>query len=372
MKIGVLTSSRADFGIYLPLLIELRSQSDIELTIIAFGTHLSPFHGKTINEIREQGFQQIDEVSSILLSDDKESIAKSFGLTVISFANYWALKQYDVVLCLGDRYEMCAAVQAGIPFGVRFAHFHGGEITTGAIDNIYREQISLGSTLHFTSLDAYSDRLKSVLRSQNSIHTVGSLSLSEIDKWIPEFSKSEFLNRYNITGDSFVLITFHPETVHPEKTKEHVSELKKTLTVLAQENTLVITMPNNDTFGSKYSEMYYYLKAEHGERVVLIDSFGKQGYFHALAYSDLVFGNSSSGILEAASFGKYVVNVGNRQGGRVSGPNVINCDFDSKSMNAAVQHALELEKYDGENIYFQHNSVSTVINVLRKYHESIS
>lgn len=372
MKIGVLTSSRADFGIYLPLLIELRSQSDIELTIIAFGTHLSPFHGKTINEIREQGFKQIDEVSSILLSDDKESIAKSFGLTVISFATYWAQKQYSIVLCLGDRYEMCAAVQAGIPSGVRFAHFHGGEMTTGAIDNIYRDQISLGSTLHFTSLESYSERLIQLLRSNENIYTVGSLSLSDIDKWTPEFSKSEFQNKYNITGDSFILITFHPETVHPEQTVEHVRELKKSLNELAKDHTLVITMPNNDTFGSMYTEMYQSLKAQHNQRVILIESFGKQGYFHALAYSDLVFGNSSSGILEAASFGKYVVNVGNRQGGRISGPNVINCDFKAGSMIGAVKHTHSLGMYEAENIYFRKNSVSTVLNILRKYHESVS
>lgn len=372
MNVGVLTSSRADFGIYLPLLTELTSQSDIELTIIAFGTHLSTFHGKTINEIREQGFQQIDLVSSILLSDDKESIAKSFGLTVISFANYWAQKQYDVVLCLGDRYEMCAAIQAGIPFGVKFAHLHGGEMTTGAIDNIYRDQISLASTLHFTSLEAYSERLKNVLIKSEHIHTVGSLSLSYIDKWTPQFSKSEFLDKYGIAADSFTLITFHPETVYTEKTAKHVHELRKVLCELSKDHTLVITMPNNDTFGSMYTEMYQSMKAENNQHIFLIESFGKHGYFHALNYSDLVLGNSSSGILEAASFGKYVVNVGRRQDGRISGPNVINCDFNAGTMIDAVKHANSLGKYEAENIYFRKNSVSTVINVLRKYHESVS
>ena len=371
MRIGVLTSSRADFGVYLPLLQDLKLHSDIELTIIAFGTHLSPFHGRTVNEIHDYGYTKIDKVSSVLLSDDKESIAKSFGLTVLSFSNYWAQKQFDIVLCLGDRFEMCAAVQAGIPFGVTFAHFHGGEITTGSIDNIYRDQISLASALHFTSLEAYSQRLKNLLNTSKHINTVGSLSLSDIDKWTPEMTKIEFLLNFGIPGDSYILITFHPETVNPERTSDHVLELKRTLIKLAEEHTLVITMPNNDTFGSNYSEMYHSLKAESKYRIVLIDSFGKYDYFHALSYSLLVFGNSSSGILEAASFGKYVVNVGNRQSGRIAGSNVIHCDFTVTSMMNAINQALSKSRYGGENIYFKQNSASTIIKVLRKYHETV-
>jgi GDP/UDP-N,N'-diacetylbacillosamine 2-epimerase (hydrolysing) len=128
----------------------------------------------------------------------------------------------------------------------------------------------------------------------------------------------------------------------------------------------VITMPNNDTFGSMFTEMFQSVKAANNQNIFLIESFGKHGYFHALNYSDLVFGNSSSGILEAASFGKYVVNVGSRQGGRITGSNIIDCDFNANSMIDALKDALSKGKYVGENIYFRQNSVSTVIKVLEK------
>ncbi len=372
MKIGVLTSSRADFGIYLPLLLELRNDPFFDLTIIAFGTHHSSNHGYTIEEIIQHGFDKIDEVCSILTTDDKESISKSFGMTVTSFATYWNQTNNDVVLCLGDRYEMCAAVQAGIPFGITFAHFHGGEVTTGAIDNIYRDQISLASTLHFTSLDQYSDRLKKLLHSENNIHTVGSLSLAAIKSWKPQLNKTEFLLKYGIGDEKFILITFHPETVNPDQTPTHISELKKTLLILSDEYNLVITLPNADTFGSMYTAMFNELKNQKSDHIVLIQSFGKAGYFHALLYSSLVLGNSSSGILEAASFGKHVVNVGDRQNGRVNGPNIIHCDFCTSSIVNAVYQALKLGNYNGENIYYRNNSVPSVIKQLKNYYESFS
>src|SRR5690606_5753673 len=145
MRVAVLTSSRADFGIYLPLLNRLKEDPFFQLEIIAFGTHLSKFHGYTLDQIKESGFTTIHEISSLLTNDDEVSIATSFGLTVLKFADFWDKHSYDWVLCLGDRFEMAAAVQAGIPFGVRFAHLHGGETTLGAIDNIYRHQTSLAS-----------------------------------------------------------------------------------------------------------------------------------------------------------------------------------------------------------------------------------
>src|SRR5699024_4527201 len=119
MNIGILTSSRADFGIYLPLVNKLRVDNEINLQIIAFGTHCSTHHGETVEEIRREGFRDIHMVSSLLVNDDENSIATSYGLTVIKFADYWSRNNYDLVFCLGDRFEMSAAVQAAIPFEIR-------------------------------------------------------------------------------------------------------------------------------------------------------------------------------------------------------------------------------------------------------------
>ena len=151
MKIAVLTSSRADYGIYLPLLDALKKENDIILEIITFGTHLSRFHGYSIEGVQNDNYATIHQINSLLVTDDEASIATSYGMTVLKFSDFWSKNTYDLVFSLGDRFEMSAAVQAGIPFQVKFAHIHGGETTLGAIDNIYRHQITIASSYHFTA-----------------------------------------------------------------------------------------------------------------------------------------------------------------------------------------------------------------------------
>src|SRR6187402_1429695 len=174
MKIGVLTSSRADYGIYLPLLRKMKNDPSFGLEIIAFGTHASKFHGYTVNEILDSSFGKVHIISALISNDDEQSIATSYGLTALKFADFWAQQQYDWVFCLGDRFEMSAAVQAGIPFGVKFAHIHGGETTLGAIDNIYRHQITLASALHFTSTDIFKNKVIDLIGSSENVFDVGS------------------------------------------------------------------------------------------------------------------------------------------------------------------------------------------------------
>ena len=142
-------------------------------------------HGFTISEIKKNGYSKIHSISSLISNDDKQSISTSYGLTVIKFSDFWAKNNFDLVLCLGDRFEMSAAVQAGIPFGVRFGHISGGETTLGAIDNIYRHQITLASSIHFTANEVFSKRIAELVGKKKHIHTVGSLSLHEIFKFKP-------------------------------------------------------------------------------------------------------------------------------------------------------------------------------------------
>ncbi|MDP4679785.1 MAG: UDP-N-acetylglucosamine 2-epimerase, partial [Cyclobacteriaceae bacterium] len=157
MRIGVLTSSRADFGIYLPLIKALDSDEHFNLSLIVFGAHLSKEHGYTITEILEMGFSKIQKLCPLEFEDSPAEIGKSIGHITSHFASYWENHKevYDVVFCLGDRFEMFAAVVAGVPFGIRFAHIHGGETTLGAIDNVFRHSITLYSTIHFTSTENY-------------------------------------------------------------------------------------------------------------------------------------------------------------------------------------------------------------------------
>jgi GDP/UDP-N,N'-diacetylbacillosamine 2-epimerase (hydrolysing) len=370
MKIGVLTSSRADYGIYLPLLEKIKIDSFFDLEIIAFGTHVSKTHGCTVQEIEKDGYKIIHQIDTLLSDDDETSIAKSYGLTIVSFADFWSKNKYDLVFCLGDRFEMSAAIQAGIPFGVKFAHLHGGETTLGAIDNIYRHQITLASTLHFTSALVFKERVIQLTENEDFVFDVGSLSLDNIKSFQP-IDKKIFYTNFNITKDDYVLVTFHPETVSSANNYQYAEVMKNALAMISKDIFVVITMPNADTLGSIYREKLLALKNENPNRILLIENFGKANYFSAMYYAKILIGNTSSGIIEAASFEKYVVNVGDRQKGRLQSNNILNCTFDVSEMKSKVTEAINLGSYQGENVYFKKEVANTIIKVVKHFYDNI-
>lgn len=366
MKIGVLTSSRADYGIYLPLLNKIKKDVFFELEIIAFGTHLSRNHGYTLKDIEKDNYNCIHQISSLISNDSEESIATSYGLTVLKFADFWQNNKYDLVFCLGDRFEMSAAVQAGIPFGVKFAHLHGGETTLGAIDNIYRHQISLASTFHFTAADIFTEKVSNLIDSSKNVFTTGSLSLNDINSFVP-IEKQTFFEKFQIPNEEFILVTFHPETMSSQDNFQYAKEMEKALKEISKNSFVIITMPNADTQGSIYREAIEKLKLEVSNRILLIENFGKINYFSAMYYASILLGNTSSGILEAASFGKYVVNVGDRQKGRAQSKNIINCEFKEKAIVASVHKAIESKVYNGENIYFKLDAADHIIKIIKEF-----
>lgn len=366
MRIGILTSSRADYGIYLLLLQKMKSDSFFEMEIIAFGTHLSKSHGYTLNDIEKDGYTCIHTISSLISNDDEQAIASSYGLTVLKFADFWANHKYDLVFCLGDRFEMSAAVQAGIPFGVQFAHIHGGETTLGAIDNVYRHQITLASVLHFTATTVFNKKVTNLIDTTTGVYTVGSLSLDNMHSFIP-IEKKVFYDTFEIPNGDYALVTFHPETVSSKDNFKYAKAMKSALAKVAEKLFVVITMPNADTLGSIYREEIIRLKNELPERILLIENFGKVNYFSAMYYAKVLIGNTSSGILEAASFGKYVVNVGDRQKGRVQSDNVFNCEFDESAIIEAFSKAIKLEQFSGENVYFKKGAADTIIKKIKEF-----
>ncbi|PZR19829.1 MAG: UDP-N-acetylglucosamine 2-epimerase (hydrolyzing) [Flavobacterium psychrophilum] len=370
MKIGVLTSSRADYGIYLSLLEELKKDTFFSLDIIAFGTHLSKSHGYTVGAIKEDEYAKIYEISSLLSNDDEQSIATSYGVTLLKFADFWAQNKYDLVLCLGDRFEMSAAVQAGIPFGVKFGHIHGGETTLGAIDNVYRHQISLAAVLHFTAADVFKDKLIALLGSDVGVFSVGSISLDNIARFEP-IEKKVFYDKFSLSSEDFALVTFHPETVGADDNYTYALEMKNAMKQICQDLHLVITMPNADTLGSIFREKIIQLQADYPDRITLIENFGKINYFSAMYYSKLLLGNTSSGIIEAASFGKYVVNVGNRQKGRAQSNNIYDVPFKADDIYIAVQKAMEQGQYKGNNVYYKNGAVSAIVKIIKTFYEGI-
>lgn len=364
MKIGVLTSSRADYGIYLPLLNLLKNDDYYDLEIIAFGTHLSPRHGMTIDNIKDDGYKKIHKVYSLEDDDSEKGISISYGVTIIKFAEFWESNKFNLILCLGDRFEMSAAVQASIPFGVKLAHIHGGEMTLGAIDNIYRHQITIASTLHFTSSKTYSNKVEKILGFNNNVYDVGALSLSNIDSFIP-LPRKRFFEKFNIKDDVFCLVTFHPETKANNFQEKFALVMQESLEIISKKINLVITMPNADTMGSVFRKRLLYLKSMKTDNVFIVENFGKEGYFSAMFYAEFLLGNTSSGIIEAASFKKYVVNVGDRQAGRTQSGNVINTKFSTKEIVEAAFECLSLGRYFGKNVYFKNNTANKIIKILK-------
>lgn len=366
MKIGLLTSSRADYGIYKPLIKELNGNDSFTLKLIAFGTHLSPYHGYTIKNILADDIDVDFEINSLLLGDDENSIATSCALTSLKFADFWKAhrKSFDLVFCLGDRFEMFAAVVAAVPFGVKFAHLFGGETTLGAIDNIYRHMITLASEFHFVSLEEYGHKVASITGRNDNIYTIGSLSLDNIAD-LQLLSCKEFNEKWNIDLKvPTVLITVHPETVASDMNEFYIKEFIEIAEELTKEYQLVITMPNSDTFGSIYRKEFEAL-ARRKEKIKLIENFGTQSYFTCMKYSRFLIGNTSSGITEASTFNKYVINIGDRQKGRLTGPNVLHVPFNKGEILNTINQVRNLGEYTGDNIYYRGGATQTIINVLQ-------
>jgi len=369
LKIGVLTSSRADFGIYLPLLYALKSQNaEFEIEIIAFGTHLSSYHGFTLNWIVKNGFEVKHQISSMLISDDEGSIATSYALTALKFAEFWKNnhRRFDWVICLGDRFEMAAAVSVGIPFGIKFAHIGGGDTTIGAIDNIYRDAISLASNLHFVSLKIFEKKIKKLIGNNADCRTIGSLSLENLNN-VKILTKKEFLK---VWGLDFriptILITFHPETVNTIKNVKHCEILDKALKKLSQSYQLLITLPNADTNGSIYRKSFESMQSSNPKGIKIFNNLGTDSYFSSMLHASILLGNTSSGIVEAASFGKYVVDVGDRQKGRITSKNVIHVPYDFEAIIKAI-NKYNGQFFTGKNIYIKKNSTEIILNALKEH-----
>lgn len=365
MKIGVLTSSRADYGIYLPLLDKLILDQRFQLEIIAFGMHLQKSQGYTINQIITGGFKVIHKVGEMPESDRVIDISKGYGNMIVSFAEFWSKNKYDVVLALGDRWEMSAAVQASIPFEVRIGHIHGGETTLGATDNIYRHQICLASTYHFTAAEVFKERVASIIGSNKNVHAVGSISLENIDNLnLPSWDSVK--ESFDIPFDDFLLVTFHPESVGASMNKNYASVISKVLETLVKEHNVLITKANSDALGSLFNDCFQHLQKEYPRRIKLVSALGKLNYFKAMKQCSFMLGNTSSGIIEAASFGKYVVNVGDRQKGRLRNENVMDVQFESEQILIAINQIAELNHYDAGNKYVRQGASDAIIKIISR------
>lgn len=338
--IGVITTARSDYGIYLPVLRAIQEEASLNLRLLAGGMHLAPEFGNTVDAIERDGFTVDDRIELLLASDTPLGTAKSIGLGVMGFAESYARVRPDILLCLGDRFEMHAAVLAALPFQIPIAHIHGGEVTEGAIDDALRHGISKMAHLHFTSSEQYAARLKRMGEEPWRITVSGAPSLDNV-RAVELLDRKTFTQRFGVPLDvDPILVTFHPVTREPNRTATKIDAL---LSALDRTHLpIVFTMPNADPSGRVISTRIRKFVEERSNGYIL-DNLGTQAYFSIMNIAAAMVGNSSSGIIEAASFGLPVVNLGTRQSGRTHSPNVIDelNDEDPETIHCAIVRAAD-------------------------------
>lgn len=332
-KICVVTGTRAEYGLLYWLMKEIEADSELQLQLIVTGMHLSPEFGLTYKEV-EKAFRIDKKIEMLLSSDTSVGIAKSMGLAQISFAEAFDDLQPDVLVVLGDRYEIFAAVSAAMVSRIPIAHLHGGETTEGAFDESIRHSITKMSHLHFTATDEYRERVIQLGEQPERVFNVGGLGIENI-KRLELLSRDAFeesidfkLNKKNI------LITFHPVTLENATAQEQFQELLDTIDEL-KETHIVFTKANSDTDGRIVNSMIDEYVANNDHKSVCFTSLGQLRYLSALQYVDAMVGNSSSGLLEAPSFNIGTINIGDRQKGRIKADSVIDCEPNKASIGAA-------------------------------------
>jgi GDP/UDP-N,N'-diacetylbacillosamine 2-epimerase (hydrolysing) len=365
LKVKVLTSTRADYSIYKPLLEVLESDDYFDLSLVVFGTHSLKKFGKTINAIKKDGYTISHVLDNELVEDTPTALVKDMARTMKAFGKIWKdIQKNDLIICLGDRYEMFAAVSASIPFNIPIAHFHGGETTLGAIDEVFRHSLTSMSTYHFTSAEEHSKRVAEIKGSNANIQNVGLMSISSLDE-LQLLNPEEFSQHWNIDlSIPTILFTFHPETINRSSNIIYVKELTQAIVNISNEYQVLITLPNADTDNQIFREAFLGL-ATSNSKVFATESLGMVGYFSEIKHSKLMLGNTSSGILEAASFNKYVINLGDRQKGRARSMNIIDCIIDHKSIVLAVDKVKEMGDYEGGNVFYQPNGLDKVVQTLK-------
>lgn len=349
-KICFVTGSRADFGLLVWPMRAIRETPGLTLQLVATGMHLAPEFGYTFNAIREEGFEVDERVETLLASDTGAGVAKSVGLGVIGFADAFTRLEPDLVVVLGDRFEMFAAAQAAMFMRLPMAHLFGGDVTEGAVDESTRHAISKMAHLHFTSNPGSTRRLMQLGEHPSRIHTIGSVGIDAI-KHLDLMNREEIGNALGMPlGERNALITFHPVTVEAGRSVAELDELFAALSALDPVFRFVFTLANADAEGRALNARIEAFAAAR-PNTIAVASLGQLRYLSLMSQADLVIGNSSSGLLEAPSFGIPTVDIGDRQKGRERADSVFHAAPERGAIAAAIAQALQRGRKDTINPY---------------------
>lgn len=340
-KICVITGTRAEFGLMQILLKELNEDIDIQLQLIATGMHLSPEFGLTYSTIEEAGFRIDKKIEVLMSSDTPIGISKAMGLGMISFSEAYDELKPDLILVLGDRFEIFSAVSAAMITRIPVGHIHGGEATEGLIDEPIRHSITKMSHLHFTATEQYAKRVTQLGEHPNRVFCTGTPGIDNINAFkLLDRNKFEEAIDFKLGESNNILVTYHPVTLDDNSSASQFEELLRALKRL-DESHIIFTMPNADTDGRVIMSLINEFVSESKGRAKSFSSLGQLRYLSALKNMDLVLGNSSSGLIEAPSFKIPTVNIGDRQKGRIKADSIIDCEPNENSIFLAINKALD-------------------------------
>lgn len=372
-NICIITGTRAEYGLLCPLIKKINEDDKLNLQLVVTGMHLSPEFGLTYKQIEEDAYKIDEKVEILLSSDTSVGISKSMGLAMISFSEVFDRLKPDMVVVLGDRYEIFSAVSVANISRIPVCHLHGGETTEGAFDENLRHSMTKMSYLHFTSTKEYRKRVIQLGESPDRVFNVGAIGIENI-KNMNLLSKEELEKSIDFKLDKkYAIVTFHPVTLENNTAKNQFKQL-----LLALDNIkdlkVIFTKANSDTDGRIINKMIDEFVLTDKERFISFTSMGSLRYLSAIKYSDVVIGNSSSGIVEVPSFNKPTINMGDRQKGRIQAKSIINCEPIKNNIEKAIHKALSKEFLenikDVKNPYGDGNVSDKIIEKIKHFLEN--
>jgi len=368
-RVCIVTGTRAEYGLLYWLMKEIEADSDFELQLVVTGMHLSPEFGLTYKEI-EKEFSINKKIEVLLSSDTAVGISKSMGLAQISFAEAYEELSPDIVVVLGDRFEIFAAASVAMIARIPIGHIHGGETTEGAFDEAIRHSITKMSHLHFTATEEYRNRVIQLGEQPDHVFNVGGLGVDNINN-LSLLSLKDFEESIAFQlGEKNLLVTFHPVTLEKATAEKQFGELLKACDQL-EDTHIIFTKANADTDGRIINKLIDEYVVEHPTTSIAFTSLGQLRYLSAMKFVDAVVGNSSSGLLEAPSFKIGTVNIGDRQKGRARAESVIDCPPFEKDILSAIDRVCS-ESFQSDleyvaNPYGKGGACKKIVKVLKCY-----
>ena len=365
-KINVITTSRADYGLIRWCIDIINNDPDLELQLVVTGSHLSNEYGYTYKDIVTDGYDITQKVDFLLSSDSSASIVKSIGLCSISFSDIFENLKPDIVLILGDRYELIPISIACQIFNIPIAHISGGDTTEGAIDDNIRDAVSVLSTLHFPGTEESGNRLKHLLKNNNNIYVVGETGIDNY-KYLTLKSRKELSRKYNLDiSKEWVIATYHPETKIPiEKNLERVENIFNILNT-HPDFEVIITFSNADYGGNQINSLWQRITKK-SQQFQIIPSLGQLDYLSVLKEVKFVIGNSSSGIVETPFLGVPCINIGNRQKGRHLCKNILSSDGSILSLCECIDIINKNNSFVKDDYYGDGTSSMKIVNIIKNY-----